>query len=408
MTMLAGDGAPGGGDLAALGGVHVHADDLPGFSFDLQGFSDDAVDRGYIDETWYLTAIMDRRVQRPPRPLQGVRFARTVRRHATALLAACLGSSGGVAGCSDADPWEQGGAPGPVLIVDTNNYRASVSLAIPTVETASGSDLDICWDAVTSDLSCHGVDPTADVNNVALLRFLNRSPEQVEQRLAQGTLAQSELDGYLDFQPAGDATCASLSSLTLFGSQVDVQAEYTDRPEHTYLLVFARGTVPGVGALSMTFLQPASSSSTVDVAGNPGCGLLEFSANLTAIEPVEIPRAGPWVLDWSNLTRDGLGGDLAFERVDTVLVAFYADATVAELESQVVDLELVASSLWEIDHGGGHEVDLATARERDDGQLFTGFNQGRAGVWLLALLCRTCQSPAPLLLTILQPVAGNP
>ena len=36
------------------------------------------------------------------------------------------------------------------------------------------------------------------------------------------------------------------------------------------------------------------------------------------------------------------------------------------------------------------------------GELFTGFDRG-PGVWLLALMCSTCQNPAPILLTVLEP-----
>jgi hypothetical protein len=77
------------------------------------------------------------------------------------------------------------------------------------------------------------------------------------------------------------------------------------------------------------------------------------------VEPIELNRTGPWLLDWSKLTRDGLGGDFVFERVDHILLAFYEDATVTELESQIMDLELIATALWDIEHLQGRSVDLS-------------------------------------------------
>jgi len=319
----------------------------------------------------------------------------------------CLGAASAPLACDSLDTPSSSTAPTEVFIVDGNNYQSTASLSIPTTETATATDLEICWESIDSDLKCHDVEPDLDVGNVTLLRLLDLSKSDVEDRLSSGQLSQSNLDGYLDFEPADGTRCTQLSSFTLRGSAVDIEQEYTDEADHTYLLLFANGTVPGVGALSMLFLDPSSNSSNTRVDGVPGCGLLDFSADLSSVEPIELSPTGPWVLDWSELTRDGLGNDFAFERVDHILLAFYEDATIAELESEIMDLELIATLRWDIEYSGGHSVDLTQGVRRDTGDPFAGFPNPNSGIWLLGLMCGTCQNPAPLLLSVLDPVGGH-
>ena len=53
-------------------------------------------------------------------------------------------------------------------------------------------------------------------------------------------------------------------------------------------------------------------------------------------------------------------------------------------------------------------ADLSAAKERTAGTLFPGFGGGRVGVWVMGLMCSTCQNPAPVLLTMLDPGAVTP
>ena len=81
---------------------------------------------------------------------------------------------------------------------------------------------------------------------------------------------------------------------------------------------------------------------------------------------------------------------------------------VADLEAQILDLELIATSLWELPLDGGRSADLSRARRRDDGSAFSGFTSSEPGVWIMGLMCRTCQNPAPLVLNILEPGTAAP
>ncbi len=303
---------------------------------------------------------------------------------------------------------EEPAATADITLVDAHNYRLQSSLSIPSIETASGTDLDICWSNVTRDLQCHAVAPQADLDNVGLLRFLHLSEADVEAKLTSGQLAQSEIDGYLEYNVDHASTCTRLSSMSFFGTPIEIKEEYLESTEHTYMLVFAEGTTPGVGARAMTFVKPTSNSNNTRVEAPEGCGLLDISADLASAEQVRVPDRGPWVVDWRNLTRDGQSNDIVFESIDGILLGFYAGTTVTALEQQIMDLELIATSLWELELTGGRTANLERARERGGGASFSGFARDQAGVWVMGLMCSTCQNPAPVVLSILEPSAAAP
>src|SRR6185369_6398014 len=145
------------------------------------------------------------------------------------------------------------------------------SLSVPIVETSSAVDLDICWSDIATDLQCHPVSATADLDNVALLRISHLTKEQVQIRLAAGTLSQADVAGYLEFPTDHTNTCTKLSQFTLFGTKVDGPSMYVESTDYTYLLLFTKGTTPGQGARTMVFLDPKASSTNTKVDGQVGC-----------------------------------------------------------------------------------------------------------------------------------------
>jgi hypothetical protein len=320
-----------------------------------------------------------------------------------AIVAVGLSS---LTGCGGSSP-NPGDARGNVLLHDENNYKTTASLSIPTVETSAATDVDICWPSVVSDLQCHPVSATADLDNVALLRVSHLSQQQVEVRMAAGTLSQSDVAGYVDYHTDHSATCIKLSQLSFFGTAINVPAQYIESNDYTYLLLFAHGTTPGLGARTMVFLKPTAASTNTKVDGVTGCGLLDFSADLGSLTKLSVPTGGPWVLDWRDITHDGQGNDVPFEKIDGVTIGFYAGMTPADLQARIFDIEMIATSLWDVKLGGGRTADLSTAKDRETGAAFTGFDRTDAGTWMLALTCSACQSPAPVVLTILEPSAGG-
>jgi hypothetical protein len=304
------------------------------------------------------------------------------------LLSAC--------GSSDED------TGGVIVLHDENNYHLVSRLTLPTIETAPAADLDICWSNLTTDIQCHPVAPSADIDNVGLLRFLHLTQPEVEAQLASDELSQSQVDGYVEYRTDHQATCTKLSRFSFFGTPIDLAAQYVESADETYMLVFTHGTQLGVGVRVMTFVRPTASSTNTRVDIPSGCGLLDLTVDIESSKKVAVSASRPWTVDWRGLTRSGQDGEVIFATLDGLLLGFYQGMTVTDLQTRFFDIESLATSLWEIPLSGESNAELGKAVERGTGAAFAGFTR-TDGVWMLALLCRTCRNPAPVVLIILDP-----
>lgn len=298
---------------------------------------------------------------------------------------------------------------GNVVLLDANNYRSQSSLNIPTIQTASGQDLSISWTGISKDLLCH---TAASVDNVAFLKIGNMSPADVEAKLATGQLVSSEVAVYREFHAAsagGDGGAAAATSTMLsklsYGTALDPATDYLESATTQYLLLFTHGTTLGVGAQAMTFIQPMASLQNTAVVAPDACSsnVLTFNATLSTM-PVSIPVAGPWKIDWSQITKDNFGNTLDFSqtKLDKVELAFFQNMTAADLQTHFLDIEIDATSLYTIAVPAGQKyVDLAGA-DADGGTAFPGFTT-TGGAWAVAVLCSTCSIPAPVVFALLTP-----
>ena len=249
---------------------------------------------------------------------------------------------------------------------------------------------------------------TTDIDNVSFLQIPNMSQTEVEAKLAVGKLDENLVKIYRDFHidhtVSPPTTCTNLSKLSL-GTVLDPTQDYVEDPTKTYMLLFEHGTTPGVGARTMIFLEPTSTSIVNSVSAPDGCGsnILDFHAMLG--QPMAIPAADntQWLVDWSQITQDGFGNTFTFSKLDSVLVGFYQGMTAADLQASFLDIELIATSLYEVAvPAGARDVNLADAVLRGGTDPFPGFDR-TDGVWLVAVMCSKCQVPAPVVLSILQP-----
>ena len=300
-----------------------------------------------------------------------------------------------------------------IVLQNENNYGSTTDLSIDTIET-SVTDLEVCWAGVTDNLQCHDVDPAQTIHNVSFIRFKGLSEADVEAMLSATQLETSDVDVYFDYEPKSGETCAHLSDMEFGGTSLNVEDEYLEGDEYTYVLLFAETTVPGVGVQTMTFIKPTSDANTDTVNAPPGCTgkpILDFEADLTSLTNVEVPVDGPWVVGWKNVKKNGAGQNIDFDSIDGLLLGFYEGMTPTQIEDEFLDLEQIATVKWEADVQG-RSADLAEAKECDsdgncDGEAFPGFERDAEGTWLLALTCSECQSPAPVVLTILEPGSGS-
>ena len=305
-----------------------------------------------------------------------------------------------LAGCNGKDDDTAGVCePGTVSLTDANNFTYSGDLTLPVYTTVSAADVNICWDQVINDLQCHGMDPATEIDNVAMVRYPLLTHEEIQNGLSQNQLNQADIGGYLSYEPEDGETCINLDSMTLFGTEVDIADQYNLESE-SYMLLLATGTSIGVGTRMLAFLEPSETSDNTQVDVEEGCSVLDFEADVQSSEDPLICGEGSWPIEWSTLTADGLGNELQLSDVDNLSLGFYEGVSAADLESQFLDLELIATTWWSLDLEEGVSADLADAATTD-GQTFDGF--GGDGVYVLALRCSSCYNPAPLFLTVLNP-----
>ncbi len=312
-----------------------------------------------------------------------------------AALTACSGGDDTGKAAEDTDlP-----APDPngdVRFEDANNYSYIGILDAPSFAVAEQSDATLDWSALQTDLRCQALDPVADIDNVALLNFPYLTEVEVEDGLSDDTLDQADLRVYLSYEP-GDGTTASLSQVSFFGTDPEIEPQFT-ASSGAWVMLLTTGTQLAVGTRMLAFLTPTAGETNTLAVIDDGCPVLDFSADLSSLRAVPVLAGGPWKLDWSALTRDGHGGTFEPTRVDSLMVARF-DESVAELEGQFLDLESLAEATWEYTLSGGTAADLGTLS--GPSEPFPGFTG--EGVWVAALRCGTCPNPAPIFLTVLVP-----
>jgi hypothetical protein len=319
-----------------------------------------------------------------------------------ALLTAPL-----LAACGSSTPTEMA----DVVLMDTNNYTSNTTLALPTIQTAPGADLMVCWDGLMKDLLCHDINATnGGIDNVAFLQIPNLKHDQVAMKLAVGQLDENLVKVYRDYHTSKtpDSKCTTLSTMILGTSTLAPATDYVEPAADktvTYMLLFATGTTPGVGSKAMTFLEPTSASTATTVAAPDACAgnVLDFQATLGTPLSISATDKTKWLVDWSKITKDSFGNPVVFNKVDNVLLGFYQGKTAADLQTSFTDIEQIATTLYEVPVAhGARSVDLAKATVKGGTDAFPGFTQ-TDGVWALAVTCGACQVPAPVALTILQP-----
>jgi hypothetical protein len=311
-----------------------------------------------------------------------------------------------VAGCSSGSNSTGGGGgagTANVFFTDANNYSSMSSLTLPSITTASGTDLTICWDQIMKDLQCHSVTPLQDIDNVDVLAIPNSDAGAIEAELAAGTLQGPDLHSINHFLTNNASTCAKLSQFSFAGAAINVGTDYVASPNMQYMVLFASGTTDGVGSRTMAFLDPSPSSTNTMVEAPDGCGILNFQANLESLTPLPIPKMGPWVMDWSQLTRDSINNTVIFSKIDSLLLGYYPGLQVSDLQMQFLNIQQIANPLYQMSVDGAHAQSANLANAKDaNGNAFSGFTS-TSGTWAVGLLCSSCQNPAPIALTILNP-----
>jgi len=319
---------------------------------------------------------------------------------------ALIAFSSFIVACSDDPAASTATPPGTITLTDANNFTTIESkLHISSVSVAAETDLTIKWDKIAKDIQCHDVDAAADIDQVNFLRFANQTKESVSELLDNGSPGSDDLVAPAPFiyEPNGTKTTMKLSDFVANGTQLDPEEHFKQDDTTVYMLLFQKGTSTGQGARSMLFVDPGSGSEdTVEAPSNEDCSLLSYSASLSDLEPLSMPKAGPWRVDWTGVKTNGQGTKLQRAKIDRLMIGFYKDLTVADLEEQFLDLEMIPTDAYELKLDAVSHASLGSAKNTKSGDAFAGFGT-EEGTWIMGLFCDACSSPAPFVVTILQP-----
>ena len=306
-----------------------------------------------------------------------------------------------------------GGSGGDVLALNqTNNFSATSTLTIPPMPAAAGQNITICWDKITKDIQGHALNPATDINQVTL------APAKGTQADVAGWLASGQFDsGKISgsafvFKPNGSSMCATLNQFGAVGDASTTYAPADFKPQDgiSYLVVFGTGTQVGFGARTMLFLVPSSSdlTTTVNAVGD-STSMLKYVANLHDLKRPTFDATKPPVVDWSAVTKDGQGFDIPNKAVSSILIGFYKGKSIEQLEAGFLNLQLNTEAeggptqSWQLTVNAVNRASLAGAPGRNHEQPLTSFAMSDQGLWLLGMFCSSCQNPAPVIVTILDP-----
>jgi hypothetical protein len=267
------------------------------------------------------------------------------------------------------------------------------------------ADLTFTWDGIVNDLLCH---PAGSIDNVAFLQIKNMAQMDVEQKLAIGKLSQNQVADYAEKHivktDGSTPTSVMISTFDNYDpSTFTLVTDYVPSTTTQYLMLFTHGTTLGVGAQSMVFIQPTAGVVTNMVSAPDACAgkFLDFTPTLSPMS-VSIPIAGPWKVDWSQITKDNFGNPLdPTAKLDKVEVGFFQGKQPSEVQADFINVEQDATALYTYAVPAGQKyVDLGLPPT--SGGDFPGFAQ-TDGTWAAAVLCSACSVPAPIVFTILAP-----
>lgn len=281
----------------------------------------------------------------------------------------------------------------------TSGIAIPATLAPQSYVTAERVDVLIDWAGLDQDMRCTSMDPVADIDKVGITRFPLISAAEVDVGLVQGTLRQSDTNGFIACEPGNETSCW-LSDFAFGGSAYDVISIYS--PESgVFLASFSTGLGPWDDVRAFAWLSPSPESDVALVSIVPTCGdLASETPDLAGATPMVfspdgdtgspesgdtgecVEHAAPyWPIEWGDLTVNAAGGAYSPADVEEVVVARY-DQTFGELEAAFANRDSLAAERYVLRVDGQTSANLGDATSATLAP-FAGFTG--SGIWLLEL-----------------------
>jgi hypothetical protein len=303
-----------------------------------------------------------------------------------------------------------------MVAAEANDYAFSSQIMLHPVKVKPQSDLTFDWGGVTKDFLGHAVNPVTDLSTIFVL-LVDLPAATLETQLDNDTFttAAVQITPPPQLQPTGQTSGGLYESFTAGGEMITptLAAPYFDptmwTPANTTFAVVAQ-TGPNLGTnihMIQSFELDDSSTNTMVTMTNSST-TLTYHTDLHSLHPTGVPAGvAALTLDWSQIQTNALGNDFGntpsspTTAITSAIVGHYTQS-LSQLESQFLDLQLIAQDLYTADIPSGTTLDFTTLMD-SNGQSFNGVTSD--GTWLLGLICGNCQNPAPWYLTVLTPAA---
>jgi len=288
----------------------------------------------------------------------------------------------------DSEPPDTSSGCSSCELLDTHSASLQSSLQAESVALVEGSDARLDWGELQTDMLGR-VDP--QVQEAWLFVFPSLSEEDILQGLAEEALSQSEVSTYMTCTSPKD-TC-TLSEFVILGHYLVPSSDFL---EGTGSWLIALQGTEGQGLHSLAFIRPESDDASAGYSFSDGSAALEAAANFTDAAPLQVAPGVSLELDWSSLTQDPWGREIALSQLDRLALRRF-DQTPEDLQERVLELDDLALESWELTPGGSFQASLSDLQGDSE---FTGIDA--ESTWLLGLYCSTCNLPLPHALVVLE------
>lgn len=295
---------------------------------------------------------------------------------------------------------DSGKAPfdGAFVFTDANNYAYTSAIDVSAQEVQLRQDVTIDWSGLTTDLLGHAMDPAEDVSLIWIVQFPNLTEDEVANAIVTETLLQEDVGPYIQFKNEANVTSATLSQFVFPpATPISPEEDFTDG-SGTWLV---RATTGLIENRMLGFMRPTEDTTNTTFLLASDTAALDFDADLQSLDAFTFDEEpATYTADWSALETHANGNEIDLDLLDQLMIARYDGMSLADIEADFIDVELIASEIFTADVYGLTSTDLSVAVSSTTGEAFSGF--GADSLWLVALRCTACTNPAPPFLTVVQ------
>jgi hypothetical protein len=285
-------------------------------------------------------------------------------------------------------PREDTGLP-QLQVADEHNLRWMAKLDCPNPGAQPETDVVIRWGGLDQDILGRPIDP---VGRAHVYQFERLGTDVVLQRLLSDSLSQSDVSAYGYCVPAG--TECRLDEFNLPGHPLYLPQSFTVG-SGTWMVMLTSALDSRL--MSLLLLKAEEGSGLGQVSFDTEACDLDHHAALG--EALAIPMDGSTTIDWSGLSRDGLGRPIEPDDLDTVRL-LRLELSPREAMGGLFLLPELASDRWEQRATGKVELDLRELLAGDTGEA-TSLDP--TSLWLLGFWDTGASFDAPRALLRLEP-----